>query len=204
MDEYIETDLATDTLCSLQMVEWALKETKTNIQMWKWVILGVHSALQSAMVAHLSGTAQLGANTSRNAGEWLENWNKGGDGTSPEPFLASASVLFERVANPKIRIEGTLGDVVSISDDEKISFDRLNKLRDQLTHFKSLTHLIEIQGIPKIVNDTLGIVDRIRNDGWAFRHADDDLRDKLGALFGELLTLTINMISAANNDNNCP
>ena len=173
MDGHIETDLANDTLSSLQMVEWALNETKSNDLMWKWVILGVHSALQSAMIAYLSGTAQFGAWKKGTAIAWMKNWDDGGDGTTPQPYLASAETLFSRIQNPDDRIETTPGGVIVVTESAQKSFRRLNYLRNELTHFASHSHFIEIHGLPAIIIDCVMLVDAIAADGWAFRHAPD-------------------------------
>lgn len=72
MTRYVEFDECQDVLASLDQCVMCLEQTERSNGAWKWVILSLHSALQGAMVCHLSGTAQVGALTSRCATKWHE------------------------------------------------------------------------------------------------------------------------------------
>ena len=76
MAKYVRTDECQDVLVSLEHCALSLRQARQSDRAWKWVILSLHSALQGAMVCHLSGTAQLGALTKKRAEEWLEWYAK--------------------------------------------------------------------------------------------------------------------------------
>ena len=61
MSAYVEIDECQDVLVSLDHCVICLGLVEPSPGAWKWVILPLHSALQGAMVCHLSGTAQAGA-----------------------------------------------------------------------------------------------------------------------------------------------
>ena len=101
---YLRTDECQDVLSSLEQCVLSLAQARRSERAWKWVILSLHSALQGAMVCHLSGPDQLGALTKKNVAKLLEWYEKGfQDGvdescipTSNE-FVANANELFERL-----------------------------------------------------------------------------------------------------------
>ena len=72
MKTYVRTDERQDVLASLDHCARCLAETEHSDGAWKWVILSLHSALQGAMVCHLSGTAEAGALTPTCARKWFE------------------------------------------------------------------------------------------------------------------------------------
>lgn len=188
MDEYIETDLATDTLCSLQMVEWALNETKTNIQMWKWVILGAHSALQSAMVAHLSGTMQIGALTEDSANEWVEYLNKRvREGPYPKSILAKPNLLLNRLGKLEKRLEASPSCIIKVSSRERKSFEKLENIRNELVHFKDVNWSIEPEYLLIRTADATNIINRIIIDGYAIRHMTDQQKVEIRRIVSQIL-----------------
>ena len=100
MSKYVRTDECQDVLASLEQCAFSLAQVRRSERAWKWVILSLHSALQGAMVCHLSGTEQLGALRGDDAKRWRE-WNnnsiQGGDENAgdppPEPHIADARTL---------------------------------------------------------------------------------------------------------------
>lgn len=191
---YVQTDERQDVLASLEHCAVCLADTQRSDRAWKWVVLSLHSALQGAMVCHLSGTAQVGALTPecvRQWSEWHERDRRGElefiDGgvdefglrvrsprrrrdRSPRDRVASASVLFKRLGSGSERIEFGCGRIIEITAAQRKSFERLHNLRNRFTHFSPSGWSIELQLIEGVFPDILDIIAQIADDWWSFRH----------------------------------
>ena len=148
------------------------------------------------MVCHLSGPDQLGALTKQSAEKLLE-WDERGfqDGVdesgirTPNEFVANASELFERLHCSATRIEGKCGGVISITEQQRKSFERLHKLRNKLSHFSPKGWSIELSFIEQIIGDVLNIMCLIADDCWPFRHMTEQDRNTLRSKIEEVRSL---------------
>ena len=210
MTTYVHTDERQDVLASLEHCATSLAETERSDGAWKWVIPSLHSALQGAMVCHLSGTAEVGALTSTCACKWAE-WHdrdRRGDiayvedgvdefglpvrrprtrrDQPPHDHVASAAELFRRLGLQSERIESGCGGIIEITAAQRKSFETLHRLRNGFTHFSPKGWSIELQLIRDIFPDILDIIEQIANDWWPFRHMSDIdrklLRDRISEL----------------------
>ena len=129
MDTFIHTDESQDVLISLNHCFESLRRVRESPGEWKWVILSLHSAVQGAMVCHLSGTAGVGALTSESAKRTLARHDEdlmneiaqkqsGRIGSqycqqhferrksdTPKEFIAAAQELFDRLDCTSERME---------------------------------------------------------------------------------------------------
>lgn len=207
---YIHIDERLDVLASLEMCAISLTHTRQTERAWKWVVLSLHSALQGAMVCHLSGTAQLGALTKQSASNWLawynnkrpseteamqENIDEFGvplthaedNGVpAPDAYVASADVLFERLYCESKRVEVSFGEVISVTEQQKKSFDRLHRLRNNFTHFSPKGWSIELDYIKETICDVLQVLGLILDDSWTLIHMSDEDRRALNSKFEEI------------------
>ena len=208
---FLRIDERSDVLTSLSACLVCLRHCEDDPGLWKWAILTLHSA----MVCHLSGTAQLGALSEKSASDWLD-WHerdrKGeirridcgtnelgipryrfAEGSGPPPErLADARELFKRLDDELKRIEPGAGGLVEITVSERASFQRLHGLRNNFSHFTPKGWSIEIDGLPSMFLNVLGIIEKIATDPWPFRHMDtgeltkrDELIRQLGAVLEE-------------------
>ena len=191
---WLEIDERTDILASLSLCSLSLNGISKYPARWKWLILALHNSLQGAMVCHLSGTAQLGA-LSKHCVEVSLEWHdrdrrgeiirvKNGKDEfgltlmriqkkkdfPPIEYLANPEVLFERLHNISIRCEPGCGSLISITDVEQKSFNKLNAFRNELTHFTPKGWSIEIIGLASMALDIVGVIKKISTDPWPFRH----------------------------------
>ena len=111
MDKFIHFDECQDVLVSLEQCVTSLAQIRRTRCAWKWVVISLHSALQGAMVCHLSGTAQLGALAGKSSKEmldWHERDRRGEldvpemrakykKGNPPIEKIADAVTLFKRL-----------------------------------------------------------------------------------------------------------
>lgn len=206
---WLRTDERADVLSSLSACLLCLRHCNEDTGLWKWAILSLHSAIQGAMVCHLSGSAQLGALSEKAAAKWLD-WHerdrKGetrridcgtnevgvrqfrfADGNRPPPErLADAGELFERLINESKRIEGGAGAIIEVTAPERESFQRLHDLRNNFSHFTPKGWSVEFSGLPDAFLDMLRLVERIAADPWPFRHMSEGETTKLADLLKEL------------------
>ncbi len=210
MAEYVEIDECHDVLASLEHCSLSLKQTQQSDRAWKWVVLSLHSALQGAMVCHLSGTALLGALEKKSAEKQVE-WDerdrrgeiqyvqKGIDefGTPimhiknkkdrpPQEFVASADKLFSRLSCSSKRIESACGEILEITEGQKIAFRRLHNLRNEFSHFRPKGWSIELKYIEDIIEDILNIICLILDDPWPFMHMPEETMGTLRSTIEEI------------------
>ena len=189
MSKWVHTDECQDVLASLEQCAFSLAEARRSERAWKWVILSLHSALQGAMVCHLSGPERLGALKKRSAAKWRtrnEKYIQNGaeDAYDPdEERLADAKELFKRLHCSKARIEDECGGEISITEQQRESFKRLHELRNEFSHFSPKGWSIGLCGTKQVIDDVLNIMCLIADDGWPFRNmAEQDrsiLRSKI-------------------------
>ena len=212
VSSFVHTDERLDVLASLEQCALSLIETKRSDCAWKWAVLSLHSALQGAMICHLSGTAQVGALTERSAARW-HDWHEkdrrgeidrvedgAGEFGIPsrrikhpsdkllEDYVASARELFKRLTSVPSRLESAGGPIVVTSKHRK-SFRRLHDLRNAFTHFSPKGWSIEVELIRDAMRDVLDVIERIEQDDWPFRHMDGRDRTRLRQKISELRLL---------------
>lgn len=192
-----------DVLASLSLCEMTVSNVSHDIGLWKWAILSLHNCLQGAMVCHLSGTARVGALTSKCAESWLEwhdkdrrgeiEWVKNGIdefGVSqkrikkksdfpPKDHLASPSVLFDRLHDSSKRYEGGCGKILIVTPNEQKAFNQLNNLRNDFAHFTPKGWSIETTGLPDIFLNIAQVLQKISTDPWPFRNMSSFERERL-------------------------
>jgi len=189
---WVRTDEWRDVLASIRHCAISLNDTEQSDGAWKWVVLSLHSALQGAMVCHLSGTAEMGALTEKCAKEWSDWHQRDGRGEiewlerdehletkrredhPPNDRIACAPVLFKRLGSESERVEHGGGQVIEITDRQRKAFDRLHELRNEFVHFSPKGWSVEIDFIQGAMPDMLDIIARIVEDSWSFRHVNDE------------------------------
>ncbi|MES2432672.1 MAG: hypothetical protein V4586_02475 [Pseudomonadota bacterium] len=190
-ETYFETDEYRDVLFSLRHCVMCAKAAPNDPSFWKWAIISFHNALQGALVCFLSGTQQLGSLRADDGKIWLEYQKNHGDGREPGPTdrrLAPIRVLFERVTTGKqLGKKGAPIEWVKDRDFTPICFDDngfeyLVSLRNSLSHFVPSGWSIEISELPAIIGNLAKLIEKIHEEGWAFRHLTDEEHLELRAL----------------------
>lgn len=149
----------TDVINSLSFCLTCLKRVDAEPHIWKWATIALHSGLQGAMVCHLTGTDNLGALTKESAKKWMDWHDRDRNGeikrtqtgideygfpitefTSkedrpPDKILAKPSILFERLYSIKTRCGLDGGGMITVTEDQKRSFRKINLIRNHFVHF---------------------------------------------------------------------
>ena len=131
-----------DVLESLEHCALSLKKTRQSGRSWKWVIISLHSALQGAMVCHLSGSDNQGALDEKSAKKgrrWHARVRDRAAHDCPPPSESADPPPSEsKLDFPKKLFEKLRSQIgTDITKQHQELFTRLNDdYRNELTHFK--------------------------------------------------------------------
>jgi hypothetical protein len=181
---WIRTDEAEDVAGSIRQALRCMTFTESDGQAWKWVALALHSALQGACVCHLVTTASpVGAVTERNAGEWLEYFEKRRDDPAarpPQTYLLILPDLLKALRKSRSAGDRSNASGVRLSDQELSWLRRFHdEVRNQFVHFEPMGWSLEVSDIPRLAQLIARIIEEILELGWAFRHKDAVWREAL-------------------------
>lgn len=191
MDRWIETNEADDVAASVRHVLRCRQLVSEDVQVWKWIVLALHSAVQGACVCHLVTTAiPVGAVNEKNAGEWIEYFEKSRhdrNAARPKTRILSLPELLKAARKPQSAGDRRNEKGVSLNDEELAWLcDFHNGIRNQFVHFIPRGWAIEISGVPQIGSLIARMIIEMLNIGWAFRHTSEEWRDALRSDLSEL------------------
>lgn len=187
MPEYVRTDEQLDVLASLESCADSLARTRESDRAWKWVVLSLHSALQGAMVCHLSGSLKIGALKDECAEAWLKwlHGRKRGE-KAPKIYVASAPQLLKRLTGSARPNDPDCGGILKVTEAQCKSFKSLHALRNEFTHLPPQAWSIEIELIRESTKGVLDILESIASDPWPFRHMEEAERRALDLRIREI------------------
>lgn len=151
----LDTDDDKELAKALEKLAEELGRAERDSYAWKWVILALFNAIQSAIVRAISGSDQCGAlrdEEMRATREWLDKFDDPGKGEMPQPYLASFGVLFKRAKKLPHAVRPT-----GLNRDLK----RLTQYRNQFIHYAPLNWTIILYGLPEMVLRCLDFVESI-------------------------------------------
>jgi len=192
---WISIDEAEDVFLSLAEVERQVSRLREEPIAWKWATIALVSAINSALVANLSGTAQIGALEKENAKKTIAALKFGSEKDPPSPYLANPRDMLERAMGPTSNRMEHAGKPLNLTDDCVKSFVKLVDFRNEFLHFKPTSWLIEPSGFPHTFLQVLKIIEAAFTDEWSYRHMDENcfvelkqvhrrLRNQLAGLCG--------------------
>lgn len=181
---WLRTDEAEDVAGSLRHALRAAGAVTEDLQAWKWLILGVHSALQGACICHLATTAPpLGVVDDECAAQWndyLEERRVNAEAKMPKIRLMELPKLLKKARRPGSCGEGGSGPGLDISD---ATLNRLihlhEKIRNGFVHYSPMFWSVELSGVPDLARLACNLILQIDQAGWAFRHKTDAWRADL-------------------------
>jgi|GEM_PF-5904462 hypothetical protein len=90
---WISTDELTDAIFSLRILSGLLEKAESDPLYWKWIIIILHNALQTLMVAVLHDRYKVGSSRGDNKKKTLEKWRDLHDPTKCEKILSNDEKL---------------------------------------------------------------------------------------------------------------
>ena len=154
IEHWMRTDEREDVLSSLKLFIDSQRMVESDDSCWKWSVISLHSAVQSAMAFYLSFGNDLLVMAQKDAEAWLTaHYN---DTAYPETQMDSFLNLYKKIkANP------ILGYTFTPKGQQGRSIKKLNTLRNEFIHFMPKGWSIELSGMPSIFKDCLGIVSKL-------------------------------------------
>jgi hypothetical protein len=136
-------------------------ELTFDVRMWRWVIIALHNGIQGFMVLSLRHGNGLLALTDESAAAWLEAYRSNAE-RFPDEQLESYLGLYKKIKHSKW---GTIADNQRFvpQRSQGRSIRKLNRIRNEFSHFTPKGWSLELTGLPRICLDALAIVSFL---GW--------------------------------------
>lgn len=132
---------------SLSRAANALSQTETDSATWFFIILDLHRALYCALVAALSGPAEIGAYSEKLRAEWIEYFEASRTDPNVEPPRKDYVALFTELLS---RAEDGSAPLLQLTAETRADILKLNEFRGDLEHVKPRTWCLEIGGLPRM------------------------------------------------------
>ena len=158
---YLRTDEETEAADALCMAAQLAKDLEHKPNLWRWLIIALHNAVQGFMVLSLRHGNGLAALSEQSFTEWMEAHEKGGPYPAKEK-LDSYLNLYKKVKSKDYGQIGGNRRFVPKGTQGK-SIKRLDTLRNEFIHFTPKGWSLELDGLPGICLDCIGLV---RFLGW--------------------------------------
>ena len=161
--EWLKFDEREDMVSCLEHTAEVASTLDATPMNWKWLLISLHNALQGALVCVLSGSHGTGALSTKSmkaVWEWYEAPSCDLKAKPPKEWLAPPLELYERVKQ-KNHMGEFGGSPIVTTHDEDYDVRRLNKLRRDFAHYTPRLWNIETVGLPRIVLNTAGVIERL-------------------------------------------
>jgi hypothetical protein len=205
VNEDLSTSEAKDVIGSLHHCILCVHDAQETKSAWKWVLISLHNAVQGAMVCYLNDTSQTGALTDECTEATLKLFMLDAEGKIPKqkcgtdefglpklrpkykddylpkPILASPNILLKRIMKGRHGFTSANKDL-GITTDEQKAFKWLNHWRNEFIHFSPKGLSFGLNGVAEKCLLNLGIIKKIANDFWPFRHLRCEEKSHLSQL----------------------
>jgi hypothetical protein len=145
-----------DAVLSIELAAEKFSGVQTSPTLWKWVILAMQNALQSAMVLALAGTDGCGAlkvKSQKQNREWLQSPTP----VHPRREMADFNTLLDWIQKAEL-LEGP---VPLFSEEDRANLKRLNELRRRFAHYNPTGWGIEPQYILNIMSAAIDLFEHL-------------------------------------------
>jgi hypothetical protein len=185
------------TVDALEMTLEHLRRAPSRPMSWKWVIIGIHTALHGCfgLALRRSDGAQL--HIPKQETKIYKRWERERARGVPEvdafnPRIDLFLDLFEKVQAAN-RMNYLGGRPLEPTDQQKESVEHLDFLRGRLTHFSHIGLVVDVRTVLDLLSDALEIVDFLLNKaqpvGLLHEEADRG-NDQIGAIRSEVVLIT--------------
>jgi hypothetical protein len=134
-----------------------------NSMRWWFVITDVEQAITSALVAALSGTAEIGALKEEDQIAWLTFFEESRTDKNARPpakqKLATLRELIARAKDPKNM--DLMGPPLSLDEKQESDIMRIHEFRNDLLHVKPVSWSMEIAGLPRMIGAAIEVIQKL-------------------------------------------
>ena len=163
LPEFLQCDELEDAISTLEHAAEVASTLNATPLNWKWLLIAIHNALQGALVCTLSGSAGTGAlskQSMRDVWNWYGESCEGSPAQHPKECLAPPLELFKRAKQQKYMHEYGGAPIITKPQEDK-DIQQLNNLRRRFVHYTPGGWSIETEGIPRIVLNAAGVVEKL-------------------------------------------
>ncbi len=158
---WIRTNEQEEAVGALEAFARFLPLTRTDPFGWRWVILGLHTALQGFMVVSIRDSAGMSPLPDDLAAAWLRAHRCGLP--TPEERLDKFLNLYTKIK--RLNVAALVqGRPFRPSGAQGYSVRLLNRLRNQFVHFLPASWSLELTGLPHMCLDCLAIIQYLAHD----------------------------------------
>lgn len=200
--DHVYLSLEEQTIDALELTLEHLQRAPDRPMSWKWVIIGIHSAVHGSFVLALEGTDGAAPLIPEHERQYREHVNRERANYTPENFEFTKkrkgkleptapqvdwfSDLYAKVKDPE-RMSHFGGRPLSENSERDRKIERLNDLRGRLTHFSSDGHIIEIALILELMDTGLDVIDFLLRQAQPVPTiADHEAADRADQLIDQL------------------
>ncbi len=153
----LEIDEQIDAVLSLEFTQGMLARVLGDARYWKWVLIGLHNALQGFMVLALQGTAYFNVLKKEQRAAWIKSLDEGHQYTGPS-HLAFFMELYRDIQSDRMK-RYTHSRVFKPTNTQSQSVERLNNLRNDFIHFIPTSWVLYLNGLPELVKDVIDVIE---------------------------------------------
>ncbi len=148
---YLDTDEESQIVNAMKMAAHFSVGVETDQQLWRWIIIALHNAMQGIMVRALMDGTSYPVLTKECQQEFLK-WADNENTPYPKERLASYLDLYKRIKRQGMGLGGGNSPFVARGREGK-SIRLLNTFRNDFTHFTPKGWSLELDGLPRICID---------------------------------------------------
>ena len=155
--DYFTLDHRESALSSLELTAELLPRTRSDVAIWKWVILSTHDALFQAITGALAGHNTLNHLYKKGRQIMLKSWNNDGNHTETEfskeqvkeiSHVAGFAELWDRTKDSDMMHRAP----ITVTDTEDRRIKDLNSFRGDMLHPDVSVHLFITHGLPEMID----------------------------------------------------
>jgi hypothetical protein len=158
MNLWLRTDEHLEAVVSLEMVSATLPRVMEDVHYWKWVIIALHNALQGYMVLALTGPNGLNVLKEKCRQEWITARQRG-DKIMPERRLDDFLTLYKKIKRDDLMLIYMGSQSFKPGGTQTENIKLLNELRNDFIHFLPKFLSLDVQGLPRTVNDCIDMIE---------------------------------------------
>jgi hypothetical protein len=177
--EWFRTNEKKETFESLKFANKLIDEVDADLYSWKWVILGVHNAMQATMVLALTGSTQMRVLSERSAMEVAER----GNGVRK---LADFMDLYRWVKRKKHMVFLMHSKPLQPSSQMNEDVAYVHKLRNNFNHFLPSGWSIRIDELPGVLASCMGVISFLAFESGNVFWIENPTAEELKAVISEL------------------
>lgn len=152
---YLRTDTLEDVCRNAEFAAGHFSSVQDDSYQWKWVVLGLHSTLQSIMVAVLRDSAGINILRSKIRARLLKALQE--NATRPAEHLDDFLNLYEGTQSEAMQ-KYAESKPLAPTQGQDASIRMLHKLRNEFVHFVPKHWSIEVSGLPEAVMECVTVI----------------------------------------------